>query len=215
MRRYLIAFLIVVDLAFAGLLAWQWVTPRGELRSVRWVPPAPIRPVLTDSVLPSWSADLGSFLAALDRPLFSSTRRPPAKPEPESAAVVVVDTLADVRVLGLYATGEGAGGAIVRAEGKVRRVRPGDALGGWTVKEIRPLELVMARGTEQRTLDVKRGPDLAANAPSSAGGTAGQVPGAAASSSEQPQDRRTREVNDSTARVNAMRARAGMPPLPN
>ena len=105
MRRYVIPGLVAVNILFAGLLAWQWLTPQGELRNVRWAPPAPLAPVLTDAVLPSWSADLGSFMAALDRPLFSSTRKPPAKPEEPPPVVVVVDTLANVRVLGLYSTG--------------------------------------------------------------------------------------------------------------
>lgn len=210
MRRFLIPFLVVINVALLGVLAWQWVTPRGELRGVRWTPPAPIKPVLTDSGVPPWAADLGSFMAALDRPLFSSTRKPP--PKPEEAAAVVADTLGDARVLGLYSSGGTSGGAIVRAEGKVRRVRPGDSLGGWTVKEVRPLELVLARGDEVRTLDVKRGPDLGVDAPAGAAPSAGgSGSGGGAGDMEQ---RRQREANESTNRVNAMRARAGLPPLP-
>lgn len=206
MRLLLIPALLGVNLALAGGLAWLWFTPQGELREVRWTPPAPIKPVLTGAPIPTWSADLGSFMAALDRPLFAPTRKPPAKPEPPVA--VVADTLNDVRVLGLYSNGT-AGGAIVRAEGKVRRVRTGDTLGGWTVKEVRPGELVLARGTEQRSLDVKRGPDLAADTP---GATADA--GASGPAGTDLTQRRQREANDSTARVNALRARAGLPPLP-
>lgn len=199
--------LLVVNAALAAGLAWMWVTPQGELRSVRWTPPEPIKPVLTGPTSPPWSADLGSFMAALDRPLFSATRKPPAKPE--APVAIVADTLNDVRVLGLYSSGAG-GGAIVRAEGKVRRVRPGDSLGGWTIKEVRPADLVLARGDEQRTLDVKRGPDPGPDAGGSAaaGGSSGSSGGA------DPGERRQREANESTARVNAMRARAGLPPLP-
>lgn len=211
MRRFLLPLFLLLDLALAGVLAWQWVTPQGELRSVRWVPPAPIRPVLTDAVLPSWSADLGSFMAALDRPLFSATRKPPAKPE--AAPAVVADTLGDVRVLGLYSSGGTTGGAIVRTEGKVRRLRQGDSLGGWTVKEVRPMELVLARGDEVRSLDVKRGPDLGADTPAGAGSSSGSS-NSAASAGEQLMRRQAQEASESTARVNAMRARAGMPPLP-
>lgn len=211
MRRYLIPFLLVANLALAGILGWLWVTPQGQLRGVRWVPPAPIQPVLTDSIVPSWNADLGSFMAALDRPLFSSTRKPPAKPEP--AAAVVADTLSDVRVLGLYSSGT-AGGAIVRAEGRVRRVRPGDSLGGWTVKEIRPRDLVLARGDEQRTLDVKRGPDVEPDVAGGPGPAAVGGSNSGSSGGDQLMKRQQQEANDSTARVNAMRARAGMPPLP-
>lgn len=209
MRRYLIPALILTNVALAGGLAWRWVTPDGQLRDVRWIPPAPIKPVLTDSVFPPWSADLGSFMAALDRPLFSATRKPP--PKPSEAAAVVVDTLDSVRVLGLYSTGGTSGGAIVRSEGKVVRLKQGDTLSGWTVKEVRPRELVMARGADQRTLDVKMGPDLAADVPGTPGG------GAAAGNQNAPmsaQRRVEQEAANSNAAVNALRARAGMPPIP-
>lgn len=209
MRRSLIPVLIIANLALAAGLAWQWVTPQGQLRGVRWVSPAPIKPVLTDSVLPDWSADLGSFMASLDRPLFSATRKPP--PKPEEAVAVLADTLGDVRVLGLYSTGGSSGGAIVRAEGKVRRVRPGESLGGWTVKEVRPLGLLLARGDEQRTLDIKRGPDLGPDVPAGPGGAPSAFP---SGTGGELLKRQQQEAYDSTARVNAMRARAGMPPLP-
>lgn len=210
MRRYLIPALILTNVALAGGLAWRWVTPEGQLRNVSWIPPAPIKPVLTDSVLPPWSADLGSFMASLDRPLFSATRKPP--PKPSEAPPVVVDTLASVRVLGLYSTGGTSGGALVRSEGKVVRLKQGDTLGGWTVKEVRLHQLVLARGAEQRTLDVKMGPDLAVDVPGTpGGGAAAGNQGAGAMSAQ-----RQVEVDaaNSKAAVNALRARAGMPPLP-
>ena len=210
MRRYVIPGLVAVNIVFAGLLAWQWLTPQGQLRNVRWTAPAALAPVLTDAVLPSWSADLGSFMAALDRPLFSSTRKPPAKPE--EPPPVVVDTLASVRVLGLYSTGGTSGGAVVRSEGRVVRLKQGDMLGGWTVKEVRPLELVLARGAEQRRLDVKMGPDLAADVPGKpGGGAAAGNPNAGAMTAQQ---RVEMEAANSKAAVNAVRARAGMPPVP-
>lgn len=210
MRRYLIPALIVANAALAAGLAWQWLTPEGQLRGVLWTPPAPIKPVLTNPAFPSWSADLGSFMASLDRPLFSATRKPPAK-APE-AAPVVVDVLASVRVLGLYSTGGASGGAIVRSEGKVVRLKQGDTLGGWTVKEVRPLELVLARGGEQRTLDVKRGPDLAADVPGTPAG--GAAPGNTSAGPMTEQRRVELEAANSKAAVNAFRARAGMPLIP-
>ncbi|MDB5944740.1 MAG: hypothetical protein JWQ13_4306 [Ramlibacter sp.] len=211
MRRYLIPLFVAANIALAGVLAWLWVTPQGQVRNVRWTPPAPLRPVLNDSELPSWSVDLGSFVAALDRPLFAATRRPP--PKPEEAPAVVADTLGDVRILGLYSTGGTSGGGIVRAEGKIRRVRQGDVLGGWTIKEVRPHELLLARGNEERTLDVKRGPDLAADVPGAPGaGAAG--PAGSTPPGGDPGVRRQQEADASKAAVNAMRARAGMAPLP-
>jgi hypothetical protein len=203
MRRYLVPSLLAANAALAVLLVWLWVTPQGELRSVRWTPPAPVKPVLDGPSAPAWSADLGSFMASLDRPLFSPTRKPP--PKPDAAIAVAVDTLDDVRILGVY-SGAGGGGAIVRADGKVRRVRPGDSVGGWSVKEVRPSELLMARGEEERSLNVKLGPDLGPDVPSAGGGSSGSRPDLT--------QRREREANESTARVNAMRARAGLPPLP-
>lgn len=210
MRRFLIPLLLVANVALAGGLAWLWVTPEGELRNVRWTPPAPIKPVLTDLAVPTWSADLGSFMASLDRPLFSATRKPPAKAA--EAPPVVVDALASVRVLGLYSTGGTTGGAIVRSEGKVVRLKQGDTLGGWTVKEVRPLQLVLARGGEQRTLDVKRGPDLAADVPATPGG--GPAVGRQNTGALNPQQQAERDQENSKASVNAIRARLGMPLIP-
>lgn len=209
MRRYLIPTLILAILALAGGLAWRWITPEGQVRNVRWIPPAPIKPVLTDSVFPPWSADLGNFMSALDRPLFSATRKPPAKPA--EAPPVVVDTLANVRVLGLYSTDGKSGGAMVRSEGRVVRLKQGDTLGGWILKEVRPRELVMARGAEQRTLDVKMGPDVGADVPGAPGGAAGGKQNAG----PMTEQRRVEiDAANSKAAVNAMRARAGMPPIP-
>ena len=204
-RDSVIPGLVAVNVVFAGLLTWQWVTPQGELRNVRWAPPAPIAPVLTDAVLPLWSVDLGSFMVALDRPLFSSTRKPPAKPEPPPP--VPIDTLAGARVLGLYTSAGTGGGALVRLEGKPKRLRIGDDLAGWTVKEIKPLALVVARGDEIRALDLARGPDIADLPPSKDGSAAGQNANSATAKARL-------EGGDSTSRVNAMRARAGLPLLP-
>jgi hypothetical protein len=211
MRRYLIPLVLAIDLALAFALAWQWVTPQGQLRDVRWTPPTPIKPVLTDNALPTWSADLGSFIGSLDRPLFSATRKPPAKPEAVAAAAA--DTLGDVRVLGLYSFGDSGGGAIVRAQGKIQRVRQGDALGGWTVKQVRPLELVLARGAESRTLDVKRGPDLGPDTPAGAGGPTGPQNSGLVTPQQREQQAK-QDADNSRAAVNALRARSGMPLLP-
>jgi hypothetical protein len=210
MRRYIVPALIVANVALAGGLAWMWVAPDGQLRDVRWTPPAPIKPVLTDAPFPPWTADIGSFMASLDRPLFSATRKPP--PKPSEAPPVVVDTLASVRILGLYSTDAKSGGAVVRHDGKVVRLKLGDTLGGWTVKEVRPVGLVLTRGAEERTIEVKMGPDLAADAPAAPGGRAAAGNQNAAPTNEQ--QRVERDAANSKAAVNALRARAGMPPLP-
>ena len=92
------------------------------------------------------------------------------------------------------------------------RVKQGDTLGGWTIREVRPQELVLARGAEHRTFDVKRGPDLVPDAPA----TASQAP-AARNQNSGPltgQQQLERDAENSKASVNAIRARLGMPLIP-
>ena len=112
-------------------------------------------------------------------------------------------------MLGLYSFGDAGGGAIVRTQGKVQRLRQGDSLGGWTVKQIRPLELVLARGGESRTLEIKRGPDVGPDTPAGAGPAAGGV-----MSGQQRQQQAQQDADNSKAAVNALRARSGMPLIP-
>lgn len=207
MRRFLFPLLLAADLFLGTVLAWQWLTPRGEWRAIWWSAPVPIKPVLSDPVLPGWNADLANFVAALDRPLFSASRRPPPVAKPDAAPVV--DPLADIRVLGLYTSGVGGGGAIVRTEGVVRRLKHGDSLGAWTVKEIVPAGLVLARGSEQRTVEIKRGPDIALDVP----GQGVSTNSSSAAVATQRQD--VMQQQEETRRlVNAQRARSGRPPLP-
>lgn len=72
--------------------------------------------------------------AALERPLFSPTRRaPPPPPLPPQAAPV--PTPPDATVLGVVTAG-GKSAALIRISGVERRVQEGDAIDGWTVASI-------------------------------------------------------------------------------
>lgn len=72
--------------------------------------------------------------AALERPIFSPTRRtPPPPPLPPQAAPMPRPP--EAKVLGIVTTG-GKSAALVRISGVERRVQEGDAIDGWTVASI-------------------------------------------------------------------------------
>ncbi|GAB1390524.1 hypothetical protein MASR1M6_27060 [Rubrivivax sp.] len=54
-----------------------------------------------EAPLPATEVDVARYVATLEKPLFSPSRRPPPPPQAASAAPVV-DTPPDLRVLGLY-----------------------------------------------------------------------------------------------------------------
>jgi hypothetical protein len=79
MMRRLPILLLSVNFVLAALLAWLWIAPDGSLRDVHWHPPVAIRPdlgSLSTAVAQQEDSDLSTFMAILDRPLFSSSRRP-------------------------------------------------------------------------------------------------------------------------------------------
>lgn len=82
-----------------------------------------------------------SHLAEIaERPLFAPSRRPPA-------AVVAVQgskpaaPIEGAKVLGLFGR-EGAWGAILSIDGKVRRVRPGEKVDQWSLVKVEGNEIV-------------------------------------------------------------------------
>jgi len=96
---------------------------------------------------------LAQLSATLERPLFSTTRRPAPKP---AAPVVSAPPPApppsppSVVVLGIV-TEDGVGHAAIRSGDKVMRVRMGDDVGGWKVEKIEPRRLVLTLG--ERSVD--------------------------------------------------------------
>lgn len=157
MKRYALHFLVLINVALALTLAGMWVGPDGTPRNTRWTPPAPH---ITDfaamlPVLPGVaSVDTSQFLAMLDRPLFSASRRPPPPPPPQ-ADVPQVDSLSTATLSGLF-FGDGVGGIIINIGGKHRRARLNEAIDGWTVKSIQGRAVTFARGGESRVLQLPR-----------------------------------------------------------
>ncbi len=211
--------LVALNLALAALLAWLWFTPAGQLRDLRWQPPQPVAPALADAKsLPSTDVDLARFVATLDRPLFVPTRRPPPKPQ-EVAAAPPPDPLPKIRLLGLYRNEE-AGGMIASVDGNVRRVRVGDTVAGnWSLKALRGNEVVVSRGDVERTVALLRN---AGSGVETAAETAAVVPGADTSGATSPtatarsaaRERDLERRREQVRRMNAARARRGMPLLP-
>ncbi|MCZ2441625.1 MAG: hypothetical protein LC119_15835 [Burkholderiales bacterium] len=223
MRRWTLALLLLVNLGLGLGLASRWFTPEGRLVDLRWQPPAPVPPALdAGAPLPATGVDVARYVATLEQPLFSPSRRPPPPPQAASAAPVV-DTPPDLRVLGLYGSHEdpaggndgtvGKGGMIVSIDGQVKRVKIGDAVGRWILKALRPGEAVLALGEVEHTYTLRR---AAADEPAAVTGTA---PGAtqtptAMSAAQAMREQDKRELRERVRRMNVLRARTGLPPLP-
>ena len=80
MKQYTIRIVGAVLLLLGAALAWLWFDANGALRNVRWQEPEPHQPDFSSMVaqLPSQEpTDLSRFVATLERPLFSPSRRPP------------------------------------------------------------------------------------------------------------------------------------------
>ncbi|MBN9429530.1 MAG: hypothetical protein J0H09_23800, partial [Burkholderiales bacterium] len=171
MKASALGLLILVALALVAGIAVQ--VRNGELQ---WTPPEQVSPdpssLQPASRRPPPRASIAELGETVERPLFAQTRRPPpppappAPPEPKPEP----DPLANIVLLGLYDNGEGSGGAIVRAEGKVHRVQVGQEFGGWRLASIdgRTVVLTGPRG-RRNELVLKHQPQMAAPPPARPG----------------------------------------------
>jgi len=90
------------------------------------------------------------------RPLFWNSRRPVEVVAMLEESVDKPGKLKDVKLVGLFGSGEQAG-IIALVKGKKRRILLGDAVEGWTLKSITQSELVVANGSQTKTLALQRG----------------------------------------------------------
>lgn len=219
MRVHVIRILVAINVLLALALALLWFDLHGNLRNVRWTPPAPISPDFSKMV-PALSrqavADTGRFVAALDRPLFSPTRRPP--PPVVVAAVVAPppDPLANIQLLGLF-VGAQSGGIVARIDGKNRRLRLSETVGEWTLKSIVERDVTFARGEETRVLRLERVrpavPAAVAAAPADSGASPTAPEGQPAPAGATMAQRLEEENRERLRRRNAIRSQAGLPPV--
>lgn len=218
MRRWVLPLLVLANVGLTLWLASLWFTPQGRLLDVSWRAPSPVAPALdTIDSLPSIGVDAARYIATLEHPLFSPSRRPPPPPQAASATPVS-DAPPDLFVLGLYGSHEdqadAKGGVIVRVDGQVKRLKVGDTIGPWTLKAIRPGEAVLSLGEIERAYELRR---VVSEDSVPAGEAARVAPPTAAPSMNAAQAMREqdrREMRERVRRMNVLRARTGLPPLP-
>jgi hypothetical protein len=185
MKTPTLTALAAVNAALVVGLVALWVTPQGQWRNVHWTQPAPIAPNY-QQMLPALAAPqhvrTDAFLALVERPLFSNTRRPPPPPPPPAPkdAEPPADLLTKAKVLGIYQSGD-AGGIIAFIDGKNRRIRLNETVSGWQLRSVDDHKAVFANGGRTRELPLTRA-DIgsATGTGPGAAGAAAPLPAAAA-----------------------------------
>ena len=220
MRAFTLRLLGVMMVLLLLALAWQWLGPDGRLRPVQWQAPDPHQPDyagMLERIPGSGSTDITRFVATLERPLFSPSRRPPPPPPPPTVAPPPPppDPLASVHLFGVFMGEDDQGGIIARVDGKPRRIYTGQNIGAWTLKRIEDRKVTMVRGAETRVLNLvhARAPEPAAVAAAPAPGAAPPAAGAGPAPAT-PRPDVSEMVRRRTELRNAARAKAGLPPLP-
>jgi len=203
-----------LNLALVCVLVWLWVDSDGELRNVKWVPPVAIKPNLSPADQASVKllhTDMLLALATLERPLFSSTRRPPppteasiASPEPAR------DPLRGVVILGIF-SGIDVGGIIATVDGVRKRVSVNGTIADWTLKAIDNRDVRFERNGESRVISLLRSQPTATSE-----ATAIRLPAATAQQNtpNQVANAPVDAIRDRYRRRNEMRVKAGLLPVP-
>ena len=91
MKRHLLSILGFVCLGLAVFLTGLWINRQGQWRNTHWQAPAPLTTNYLEMLplLPEPArVPTSRFMALLERPLFSETRRPPPPPPPPAPARV-------------------------------------------------------------------------------------------------------------------------------
>jgi hypothetical protein len=157
MKKYSLHALWLINALLLLVLAGLWVDPSGHLRNIHWQAPPPQKADYASMVpaLPRTAPmDTAQFIAMLDRPVFSPTRRPPPPPPPPEEKAPV-DNLSTAQLSGLFA-GDGDGGAIIQIAGKHKRVRLREVVEGWTLSSIQDRSVTFTRGGQSRALQLPR-----------------------------------------------------------
>lgn len=202
--------LLVLWGALCAGLAYLWVGPDGQPRTITWQAPAAVAPAIPEvHVLPHASLTPPEQLLA--RPVFTPDRKPPPPPPPPKVEPPP-DPMASVRLLGLI--GGEAGGIIAQVEGAVRRVRLNENIGAWRLDEVSGRSATFAREGETRQLTLAYASlGVAPALPAAPGAGAARAPGGGASAPNTP-DRRLEAIQERQRRLAEIRARAGMNAAP-
>lgn len=164
MRSRPLTLLALACLVLAAALAWLWFTPQGRLRDeAHWSEPAPLR-IDYAAMLPALPGvaptDTRRFLALLDRPVFTLTRRPPLPPPPPKPveAPPPPDNLSTARLQAVFEVPGEGGSVILLIAGKSQRVRLNAVIDGWTLQSIDGRNVSFARRGQTRVLQLQRAP---------------------------------------------------------
>jgi hypothetical protein len=166
-------------------------------------PAAPPTDERSPSGNPLWTIPLTSLAATRERPVFSSSRRPPPpvvavkapalpapppKPaEPEKPQLALVGTI-------LEETGEGIGLFMIPAEHTAFRLKTGENHKGWILRKVEPRQVMLEKEKQIAILELPRhdmnkggsAPPPAASANGKTGAVADEVPAASSSSVNNP-----------------------------
>ena len=139
-RRRLTAVLLALSVAGLGAANWHLAGMEIDVSPLSTPERGDHREKLGSGVVTAELAStesLGAYPETTARPLFSATRRPPPKPEPERAPAAPPPIPDGLRLVGLMQNGLGSGRALVRAgEAQGTWISEGDTIEGWTVHRI-------------------------------------------------------------------------------
>lgn len=154
MKRLPLSLLLVLNVVLLAVVGGVWL-----LGQARWDAPAAQAPDPASLVTQRITREVAAadmLPQTLQRPLFVDTRRPsPPAEETVAEAVAEPDPLHDVLLLGMFTVG-GEKHLMLRAEGKVSRLKQGDSFGPWKVGALSDSVAVFQRGKERRELQLKR-----------------------------------------------------------
>lgn len=163
MKRHTSAILVAANIVLVLVLAWMWFSPSGGIKNVHWTVPRGQKANL-DGVIPrlgkAQPMDHSQFLAMLDRPLFSLSRRPPPPP-PVTAAEAPPpppDYLADAVLSGVYIGEDGkSGGIIIKFQGKDKSLPLRGTLDGWTLSSVADNRVYFTRDGVTKEIALQKG----------------------------------------------------------
>ena len=210
MKRYLGWVLLALNISLAAVLGWLWLKSNGEVKNSHWEIPRAQKSNFDDLVPhlgKPQAMDQSQFLAMLDRPLFSPTRRPPPPPPPPpvEAPPPPPDYLADAVLTGVYNSQDGqSGGIIIRFQGKDKSLPLRGVLDGWTLSSVAENRVYFSRGAETKEITLQKaklqvGYGPSAEQPTRSPGSAGGQPAVRSESPNAPAPRRVPTLGGSRA----------------
>ena len=152
--------LVRANAALALGLVASW-----SLLDTAWTPPLgspPDAATLAAQPLVLERVDLAGLQETLERPLFSSSRRP--QPQGGGAAPgveVVPNALDGVALVGIAGAADDTW-ILLRKGGRVTRLRMGQDFNGWQFEQVETHTITLRSGEERRRLELKRAPQPAA-----------------------------------------------------